>query len=75
MWSEKGALLQRDDFIGILPENWFTWTDKNGQGYAIDFPLRMAVKVLWGPKNQNYPEFRIPREVVIVDFVKIPYTV
>ena len=46
-------LYERDDFCLFkeLPHNWWYILDKNSEGYAIDFPMKMKPLLTWTTAN------------------------
>ena len=73
-------LYERDDFCLFkeLPDNWWYIVDKNGEGYAIDFPMKIKPLVTWTTANYiwknnslvNGP--RMPIEKLCIVMVKRP---
>ena len=70
--SKGDVLLCEDDFIKLgLPNNWHIWTDKNNQGYKVDFPIKLRPILTFSPKNAATSS-RIPLEKIWIDFAKVP---
>ena len=60
LWKGKGTpsqhkgykLYENADFCHlILPETWWYYLDRNGEGRAISFPLKMKSVLSWTPKH------------------------
>ena len=46
--SRSGHLYEFDDFPhSYFPGTWYKYLDKNGDGYEIDFPVRMKAGLKW----------------------------
>ena len=46
--SRSGRLYELEDFPhSYFSENWYKYLDKNGDGYEIDFPVRMKASIKW----------------------------
>lgn len=63
-------LYQKDDFslFRFLPNHWWYWLNKDGEGQAVDFPLKIKPVISWTlahhiwERNKLMPGPRMPLE-------------
>ena len=62
MWEGKGVqsehvgykLYEKPDFCNLnLPRAWWYYLDHNGEGRAINFPMKIKPVLLWSPRHYN----------------------
>jgi hypothetical protein len=70
-------MLQKDDLNKLsLPNHWWYYLDKNGEGQAIDFPLKIKPVLGWTPAHYSVvncniePAPRVPLEKLCITIVK-----
>ena len=72
--THQGHLLDKEEFcrLKFLPNNWWYFTDANGEGTAIEFPVKVKPVLSWSPKTHILQ--RLPRERLKRFLVKRPYS-
>ena len=58
-----------------LPETWWYFLDKNGEGRAIGFPIKIKPLLLWTPKKFIFNNGEIKQEKQVpVEKAKFAFT-
>lgn len=78
----KGVLLDKADFASLnLPLGWDQCLDKNGDGVAIQYPVRIDPHLSWSAQRlasyngELVDKPRMPLEKLTIDFVRKPFSV
>lgn len=78
--GQKSSQLAADMFglLDQLPRGWSSWMDKHGQGYEIEFPIRVKKLLKWPPQRyiraangELEAGDRIGVEHIELDFLKV----
>lgn len=78
----KAVMLALTDFSHLkLPYSWDQSLDSNGDGVAIQFPVRMQLHLTWSPKLTVFQDGklvtqpRMPLEKLSVQFICKPFSI
>ena len=78
--TQKSYLMQEDFSKLGMTDGWDTWVDQHGQGFAVEYPIRVQKVVRSSPQSYKLQDGKLQKapcvkcEWVSIDFLKVVYS-